>query len=81
MKDFAHPNVLMLSGVVVDNGSDLPLIVLPYMDNGDLKSFVANDPYVSVFCCLTLIAIYVFVLNVVCIVINFLALVYFKTCS
>ncbi|XP_070557389.1 hepatocyte growth factor receptor-like [Ptychodera flava] len=38
MKDFKHPNVLSLIGVCIDD--DCPMIVLPYMKHGDLKSFI-----------------------------------------
>ena len=40
MLDFDHPNVLHLVGVCFDTEDQLPLIVLPYMANGDLKSFL-----------------------------------------
>ncbi|XP_070557610.1 hepatocyte growth factor receptor-like isoform X2 [Ptychodera flava] len=39
MKDFKHPNVLSLIGVCIDD-DDCPMIVLPYMKHGDLKSFI-----------------------------------------
>ena len=42
MLDFDHPNVLKLLGVCFDAHDELPLIVLPYMANGDLKSFLVN---------------------------------------
>ena len=38
MLDFDHPNVLKLLGVCFDN--QLPLIILPYMANGDLKNYL-----------------------------------------
>ena len=38
MLDFDHPNVLKLLGVCFDN--ELPLIILPYMANGDLKNYL-----------------------------------------
>ena len=40
MLDFDHPNVLQLIGVCFDTNDSLPLIILPYMSNGDLKSFL-----------------------------------------
>lgn len=41
MKDFDHKNVLSLIGVAfADNG--LPMIILPYMGNGNLKTFISN---------------------------------------
>ena len=40
MLDFDHPNVLKLLGVCFDTEDHLPLIVLPFMANGDLKSFL-----------------------------------------
>ena len=45
MKDFKHPNVLPLLGVVIKE--NIPLVILPFMDNGDLKTFVSNDKNVS----------------------------------
>ena len=35
MIDFKHANVLSLIGVVYER-KDLPLVVLPFMENGDL---------------------------------------------
>ena len=40
MKDFDHPNILGLVGIYFNDSSGLPLIVLPFMANGDLKSFL-----------------------------------------
>ena len=40
MLDFDHPNVLGLLGVCFDTDNGLPLIVLPYMANGDLKAYL-----------------------------------------
>ena len=42
MLDFNHPNVLKLIGVCFDNEEGLPFILLPYMANGDLKTFLRN---------------------------------------
>ena len=42
MKDFDHPNVLGLAGVCLDNPTREPLILLPFMANGDLKSYLRN---------------------------------------
>ena len=39
MFDFKHANVISLIGVVYER-KDLPLVVLPYMENGDLCSFI-----------------------------------------
>ena len=46
MKDFTHQHVLHLLGVAIDD--DRVYVVLPYMENGDLKSFISNDANVSV---------------------------------
>lgn len=49
MKDFDHVNVLSLIGVVIDVSQ--PLILLPLMANGDLKTYVASQSQVRrVFC-------------------------------
>ena len=42
MLDFNHPNVLRLVGVCFDAEDKLPLIVLPYMANGDLRSYLKS---------------------------------------
>ena len=42
MKDFDHPHVLGLSGVCLDKPTREPLILLPYMANGDLKSYITS---------------------------------------
>ncbi|CAH1776165.1 unnamed protein product [Owenia fusiformis] len=41
MKDFDHPNVLGLVGIAMNN--TIPFAVIPFMANGDLKSYV-GDP-------------------------------------
>lgn len=42
MKDFNHPHVLHLIGVTF--GSDgSPIVVLPYMANGDLNTYLRDD--------------------------------------
>ena len=41
MKNFDHPHVLRLLGVSI-NGADFPMVILPYMCNGDLRSYVKN---------------------------------------
>ena len=42
MLDFDHPNVLKLLGVCFDPKTNFPIILLPYMSNGDLKSFLVR---------------------------------------
>lgn len=42
MLGFDHPNVLKLLGVCFDTDDHLPLIVLPYMANGDLRSYLLS---------------------------------------
>ena len=42
MLDFDHPNVMRLVGVCFDTEDGLPLTVLPYMANGDLKTFLRS---------------------------------------
>ena len=39
MQDFDHPNILKLTGVCLDGGP-APYIIMPYMVNGDLLSFL-----------------------------------------
>ena len=40
MKDFHHPNVLGLVGVVFDTPDGVPYLVLPLMELGNLKHFL-----------------------------------------
>ncbi|XP_054159038.1 hepatocyte growth factor receptor-like [Oppia nitens] len=42
MKDFNHLNVLTLIGVCFETTGE-PIIVLPFMSNGDLLSYIRND--------------------------------------
>ena len=41
-KTFDHPNVLSLIGVSIIPEEAMPLMVMPYMHHGDLKSFVKS---------------------------------------
>ena len=42
MKDFHHPNVLGLLGVVFDAPDGVPYLVLPFMKNGNLKDYLIS---------------------------------------
>ena len=46
MKDFNHPNVLSLIGISLENG-EFPVVILPFMANGDLLSYIRNERNVS----------------------------------
>jgi len=41
MKDFNHINVLTLIGISFENSQ--PIIILPFMENGDLESYLRNN--------------------------------------
>lgn len=41
MREFRHENVLTLIGVAMGRNG-LPMIVLPHMGNGNLKTYIAN---------------------------------------
>ena len=45
MMDFDHENVLSLTGICIKD--DLPYVVLPIMENGDLKSFTSSAKQVG----------------------------------
>ena len=45
MKDFKHPNVLSLYGVVISQNR--PHVLLPFMAHGDLRGYVSNPRNVS----------------------------------
>ena len=65
MKEFDHPNVLNVLGVGFDGDNGLPFIVLPFMVNGDLKTYLKskrkND---ATAVCLSEVCSYVAVVNV-----------------
>ena len=42
MKNFDHPNVMTLIGVCVSIGGG-PAIIMPYMENGSLLSYLRKD--------------------------------------
>ncbi|CAF5073229.1 unnamed protein product, partial [Rotaria magnacalcarata] len=42
MKDFSHPNILSLIGVAWDP-TRKAMVLLPYMKNGDLRSYISNE--------------------------------------
>ena len=42
MKDFSHPNVMSLFGVCLNSGAGVA-IVMPYMENGSLLSYLKKD--------------------------------------
>ena len=41
-KHFNHPNVLSLIGVSYIKGEAVPLMILPFMHNGDVKTFLES---------------------------------------
>ena len=46
MKDFQHANVLSLIGISMSDGH-IPMVILPYMGNGDLRTYISNPAKVS----------------------------------
>ena len=42
MKKFDHPNVLSLKGVCLDGGP-IPYIIMPFMTNGSLLSYLKEN--------------------------------------
>ena len=45
MKQFDHPNVLSLLGVSLYE--DIPCVILPFMSNGDLKTYMRKNQKVK----------------------------------
>ena len=45
MKGFKHKNVLCMLAITFKK--DLPCVILPFMENGDLKTFLGKDNRVS----------------------------------
>ena len=52
MSGLHHQNVLSLIGLCMDSDvkSNSPLIVLPFMNKGDLLSYLRNEKNVSLLC-------------------------------
>ena len=42
MKEFKHENVLTLIGVYFEK-EGLPMVILPFMSNGDVLSYLRNE--------------------------------------
>ena len=42
MKCFKHPNVVELLAVCLDSPDGIPLMILPFMANGNLKTYLQN---------------------------------------
>ena len=40
---FDHPNVLSLIGVSIVPKDDIPLMIMPYMHHGDVKSYLQSQ--------------------------------------
>jgi len=52
MINFRHPNVLSLIGVVFER-KDRPLVILPFMENGNLHTLISRERMVD--SCLSLV--------------------------
>jgi len=48
MKNFNHPHVLSLLGLCLGYKKE-PMVILPFMANGDLRSYVKDKSRVSVY--------------------------------
>lgn len=46
MADFCHKNVLSLIAIVIEQ--NVPYVVLPLMEHGDLRNYVSNQRNVSI---------------------------------
>ena len=42
MKNFEHPNILNILGVGLDGETRLPFVLLPFMVNRDLKTYLGS---------------------------------------
>ena len=49
MADFDHKNVMWLIAIVIDDFMK-PHVVLPFMEHGDLRSYIAKPTIVSTLC-------------------------------
>ena len=47
MCSFSHPNVLGVEGICLDPESQTPYLILPFMKNGDLKTYLKNKWNIS----------------------------------
>jgi len=48
MKNFNHPHVLSLLGLCLGYKKE-PMVILPFMANGDLRSYVKDKSRVSMY--------------------------------
>jgi len=48
MKDFSHLNVLHIIGISFESDGS-PMVILPYMANGDLRQYILNPEMVGLF--------------------------------
>ena len=46
MQEFDHPNILRLIGITLDK-EEMPLVILPFMQHGDLLSYIRDETNVS----------------------------------
>ena len=42
MKDFDHPNILGILGVLFDTPDGMPHLILPFMEHGNLKKYLKS---------------------------------------
>ena len=47
MCSFSHPNVLGMEGICLDEESQSPYLILPFMKNGDLKTYLRKKRGIS----------------------------------
>ena len=47
MCSFSHPNVLGMEGICLDEESQSPYLILPFMKNGDLKTYLKKKRSIS----------------------------------
>ena len=47
MREFDHPNIVRLIGIALDK-EDMPLVVLPFMQHGDLLTYIRDESNVCI---------------------------------
>ena len=75
MKNFKHPHVLELMGVCLAEG-EFPMVILPFMKDGDLRTYVKDKSRVIIF---KRILIFILFLSLFTVILCFIMIFRYRT--